>query len=79
MKENWRWQKRHLFSRYNRNLFLKTIEKEKNKYKGRTVKEQNEEENEKDQQRIKEDRKYLKGLKDEGEDMGNLRDLYNEL
>jgi len=33
MEENWRQWKRNPFSRYNRNLFLKKIEEEENKYK----------------------------------------------
>ena len=38
-----------------------------------------EEEDKKDQQRIEKDRKYLKGLKDEENNMGNLKDPYDEL
>ena len=43
------------------------------------VKEQNKEEDKEDQQRIKKNRKYLEGSEDEGENMGDLRDPYNEL
>jgi len=35
--------------------------------------------NEKDWQRIEEDRKYLEKLGDENQDMGNLGDPYNKL
>jgi len=57
---------------------LKRIE-EKYEYKEGMIKEWNKEKNEEDRQRIEEDRKYLEGLKDENQDMGNLRDPYNEL
>ena len=57
---------------------MKRIE-EKYEYKEGMIKEWNEEKNEEDRQRIEEDRKYLEGLKDENQDMGNLRDPYNEL
>ena len=43
------------------------------------IEKQNEEENEEDRWRIKEDRKYLEELEDEEEDMGDLRNPYNEL
>jgi len=79
MEENWRWWKRNLFLRYNRNPFLKKIEEEKNEYKGGIIEEWNEEENKEDQWRIKEDRKYLEGLDNEEEDMNDLKDPYNEL
>ena len=79
MEKNWRQWKRNLFLRYNRNSFLKRMEEEKDKYKGGKIKEWDKEENEKDQQRIKEDRKYLENLGDENLDMGDLRDPYNEL
>jgi len=39
MKENWRQWKKNLFSRYNRNLFLKKIEEEKYEYKRGMVEE----------------------------------------
>jgi len=39
MEENWRKWKRNLFSRYNRNLFLKRMEEEKDKYKGGKIEE----------------------------------------
>jgi len=38
----------------------------------------NEEEDEEDQQRIEKNSNYLEGLKDENQDMGNLRDPYDE-
>jgi len=79
MKENWRWWKRNLFLRYNRNPFLKRMEEEKNEYKGGKIEKWDEEEDEEDQQRIKEDRKYLEELEDENQDMGDLRDPYDEL
>ena len=55
------------------------MEEEKHEYKEGMIEEWNEEEDEEDQQRIEEDKKYLEGLEDENQDMGNLRDLYNEL
>jgi len=55
------------------------MEEEKDKYKGKRNKELNKEEDEEDRQRIEEDRKYLEGLENENQDMGNLRDPYNEL
>jgi len=79
MEKNWRWWKKNPFSRYSRNLFLKRMEEEEHEYKGGIIEEWNEEEDEGDQQRIEEDRKYLKGLKDKNQDMGNLRDPYDEL
>jgi len=79
MEENWRRWKKNLFSKYNKNLFLKKMEEEKEEYKGEKIEEWNEEEDKEDQQRIKEDRKYLEELGDENFDMGNLRDPYNEL
>ena len=57
---------------------MKRIE-EKYEYKEEMIKEWNEEKNEEDRQRIEEDREYLKGLEDENQDMGNLRDPYDEL
>jgi len=80
MEENWKQWKKNLFSRYNKNPFLKKIEKERNKYKGGIVEEWNEEDdNEEDWWRIKEDRKYLEGLENENQNMGNLRDPYDKL
>ena len=76
IKENWRQWKRNLFSRYRRNLLLKKVEEERRGYKEGVIKE---EEDKKDQQRIEKDRKYLKGLKDEENNMGNLKDPYDEL
>ena len=58
---------------------MKRMEEEKDKYKGKRNKELNKEEDEEDRQRIEEDRKYLEGLENENQDMGNLRDPYNEL
>jgi len=43
------------------------------------VEEWNEEEDEENQWRIKKDRKYLEELEDENQDIGDLRDPYNEL
>jgi len=39
MEENWRKWKRNPFSRYNKNLFLKKMEEEKDKYKGGKIEE----------------------------------------
>ena len=58
---------------------MKRIEEEKHKYKGGMIEEWNEEEDEEDRWRIEENKKYLEGLEDENQDMGNLRDPYNEL
>ena len=55
------------------------MEEEKNEYKGGKIEKWDEEEDEEDQQRIKEDRKYLEELEDENQDMGDLRDPYDEL
>jgi len=77
--ENWRWWKKNPFSRYNRNLFLKKMEEEQKEYKEGKIEEWNEKENKKDQQRLEEDRKYLEELGDENQNMGNLRDPYDEL
>jgi len=63
---------------YNRNPFLKKIEKEKDKYKGAKIEEWNEED-EKDRQRIEEDRKYLEEIGDNNQDMNNLKDPYDKL
>jgi len=46
------------------------MEEEKDKCKGRKIEEWDEEKDEKDQWRIKEDRKYLEELGDEDQDMG---------
>jgi len=78
MKENWRQWKKNPFSRYSRNPFLKKME-ERKEYEGGKIKEWNEDDDEEDQQRIEEDRKYLEGLKDKNQDMGDLRDPYDEL
>jgi len=48
IEENWRKWKRNLFSRYNRNLFLKGIEEEKNEYKRGKIEEWDKEENKED-------------------------------
>ena len=58
---------------------MKRIEEEEHKYKRGMIEEWNEEEDERDQQRIEKDKKYLERLEDENQDMGNLRDPYNEL
>jgi len=39
----------------------------------------NEEKNKEDRQKIEEDRKYLERFKNKNQDMGDLRDPYNEL
>jgi len=78
MEENWRWWKKNPFSRYSRNPFLKRME-EKEKDKGGKIKEWDEEVDEKDRWRLEEDRKYLEELGDENQDMGDLRDPYDEL
>jgi len=48
MKENWRQLKKNPFSRYNRNPFLKKIEKEQKEYKEGKIKEWDKEKDEKD-------------------------------
>jgi len=78
MEENWRWWKKNPFSRYSRNPFLKRME-EKEKDKRGKIKEWDEEVDEKDRWRLEEDRKYLEELGDENQDMGDLRDPYDEL
>jgi len=79
IEENWRQWKKNLFSRYNRNLFLKKIEEEQKEYKRKKIEEWNKKEDEKDQQRLEENMKYLKELGNENQDMGNLKNPYNEL
>jgi len=79
MEENWRRWKRNLFSRYNRNLFLKRMEEERKEYKEAKIEEWNEKENKKDRQRIEEDRKYLEELVDKNQDMDDLKDPYDKL
>ena len=79
MEKNWRRWKKNPFSRYSRNPFLKKIEEEKREYKGGMIEEGNEEENKEDRKRLEEDRKYLEELENEDQDMGNLRDPYDEL
>ena len=79
MEENWKRWKRNPFSRYSKNPFLKRMEEKRNEYKGGKTEEWNEEEDEEDQWRIEEDRKYLEQLGDKNQDMGNLRDPYDEL
>jgi len=37
--ENWRWWKKNPFSRYNKSLFLKRIEEEKQEYKKGKIEE----------------------------------------
>jgi len=78
MEENWKWWKKNLFSRYNRNPFLKWME-EREEYKEGKIEEWDEEVDEEDRRRLEEDRKYLEELGDENQDMGDLRDPYNEL
>jgi len=79
MEENWKRWKKNLFSRYSRNPFLKRMKEEEHEYKRGMIEEWNEEEDKEDRRRIEEDRKYLEGLEDKNQDMGNLRDPYNEL
>jgi len=79
MEENWRWWKRNLFSRYNRNPSLKRIEEEKYEYKRGMVEEWNKDKDEENWWRIEENRKYLTELEDENQDISNLKDLYNKL
>ena len=78
IEENWRRWKKNPFSRYSRNPFLKRME-EKKEYEGGKIEEWDEEEDEEDQQRLEEDRKYLEKLGDKNQDMGDLRDPYDEL
>jgi len=78
MEENWRRWKKNPFSRYSRNPFLKSM-KERKEYKGGKIEERDEEMDEEDRQRLEEDRKYLEKLGDENQNMGNLRDPYDEL
>ena len=55
------------------------MEEEKDKYKKGKIEEWNKEEDKKDRQRIEENRKYVEELEDENQNMGDLRDPYNEL
>ena len=71
MEENWR--------RWKKNLFLKRMEEEKYEYKGGMIEEWNEEEDEEDRRRIEDDRRYLEEMEDENDNMGDLRDPYDEL
>ena len=57
---------------------MKRMEK-REEYKGGKIEEWNKEEDEEDQWRIKEDRKYLEELEDENQDMDDLRDPYDGL
>jgi len=52
---------------------------ENKEYKGAKIEEWDKERNEEDRQRLEEDRKYLEELGDENQNMGDLRDLYDEL
>jgi len=79
MEENWRKWKRNQFSRYNKNSFLKRIEEEKDKHKGEKIEERDKEEDKEDRWRLEEDRKYLEELGNEDQNMGDLRDPYDEL
>ena len=74
IKENWKRWKRNPFFRYNRRM-----EEKRDKYKRGKIEEWNKKEDEEDQQRIEENRKYLEQLGDENQDMGNLRDPYDKL
>ena len=55
------------------------MEEEEHEYKEGMIEEWDEEENKEDQRRMEEDRKYLEELEDKNQDMGDLRDPYNEL
>jgi len=55
------------------------MEEEQKEYKGEKIEEWNKEKDKEDQRRLEEDRKYLEELGDKNQDMGNLRDPYNEL
>ena len=55
------------------------MKEDKHEYKEGMIEEWNEEEDEEDQQRTEEDRKYLEGLEDKNQDIGDLRDPYDEL
>jgi len=52
---------------------------EKKEYEGGKIEEWDEEEDEENRQRLKEDKKYLEELGDKDQDMGDLRDPYDEL
>jgi len=78
MEKNWRQWKKNMFSRYSRNPFLKRME-EKEEYKRGKIEEWDEKVDKEDRQRLEENRKYLKELGDENQDMEDLRDPYNEL
>ena len=52
---------------------------ESEEYKGAKIEEWDEEGNKEDQRRLEEDRKYLEELGDENQNMGDLRDPYDEL
>ena len=79
MEENWKLWKRNPFLRYNKNLFLKKMEEEKEECKEGKIEDWDEEVDEKDRWRFKEDRRYLKELRDKNEDMGDLKDPYDKL
>ena len=51
----------------------------KEEYKGAKIEEWKEEKDKEDQQRVEEDKKYLEELGDENQDIGDLRDPYDEL
>ena len=55
------------------------MEEEKDEYKGGKIEKWNEEKDKEDWQRIKKDRRYLEELGDENQNMGDLRNPYNEL
>ena len=79
MEENWKQWKKNTFSRYSRNPFLKRMEEKEHEYKRGMIEKWNKEEDKENRRRIEEDRKYLKGLEDKNQDMGDLRDPYDEL
>ena len=78
MEENWRHWKKNSFSRYSRNPFLKRME-EREEYKEGKIEEQDEEMDKEGRRRLEEDRKYLEELEDENQNIGDLRDPYDEL
>jgi len=55
------------------------MKEEWEEYKGGKIEKWNKEEDEKDWQRLEEDKKYLEELGDKDQNMGDLRDPYNKL
>ena len=52
---------------------------ESEEYKGPKIEEWDEEGDEEDRRRLEEDKKYLEELGDENQNMGDLKDPYDEL